>query len=332
MALDLTGLQQYVQDPQRLIGVLLNRETVLRYFDAHEGFFPGQAVLRFYTGGGDLGACCTVPTGTGAFSEKLFNIVCIESGNDFCLEDLARYIRDAGMRFTAGLESAGSVEEIIMNQELAKIAKNIDILVFQGDTDETNTNLNRIDGLIKQANEATDSVKLNITSGSVYSTIAQIIAAIPYDAYDLGEVDIFVGREVAARLQSALIALNLYNFTVGQRNPYDVIEFPGFSNVRIIPTRGLDGTNTIIATPSRNIHWLTNLEDDYMRMSWNYTEYHQLYYWRVKFLLGVGFGLTEYVVIATITADVLNAPVGIPVDVVAPRNAAGTAINTAVEA
>lgn len=326
--LDLSGLQQYTQDMDILIGKLLNRDTVLREFEPHTGYFPGPAVLRLYDAGGDLGECCEVPEGSGAFTQKLANVECILSGNEFCLEDLARYIHDAGMRFTAGRESAGSVEEVIMNQELAMVAKRIDTLVFQGDTTSSDPNLNKIDGLIKQATNSADTVKLTIDSGNIYTAIQQIITALPYDAYDLGDIDIYVGREVAGAFNAALIGLNFYNYNPGVRGIYDPISIPGQAGIRIVPTRGLDGTNTIIATPRRNIHWLTNLQNDYMEMFWAYTEYHQRYYWRIKFLLGVLFGVDEYVVIATLDPDVITAQPSLNVSVVSPLGANGGVLTT----
>lgn len=323
MALDITGLQQYVQDSNILLGKLINRDSVLRLFEAHDGHFPGQSVLRIYTAGGDLDDCCTVPTGSGSFEQVLINVACILSGNEFCLEDLAKYIRDAGMRFTAGRESAGSVEEVIMNQELAKVARNIDKLVFQGDTTSADTNLNKLDGLIKLAENSADTVKVTITEGNAYTAIQQILLSIPVDAYDLGDIAILVGLDVAQALQGAFVAKNFYNYQFNERGLYDYLMFPGYGNVRIIPTSGLNGTGRVIATPLNNIHWLTNLQDDYQTASWNYTEYHQLYYWRIKFLLGVGFGIYEYVVIADVDQDVISAQPSFPVSIVSPLGPGG---------
>lgn len=315
MALDISGLQAYVQDPSILIGQLVNRDTILRLFESHEGFQPGEAVLRLYNAGGDLRDCCEIPDGTGAFAQTLIDVSCILSGNEFCLEDLARVIRDSKMRFTSGKESAGSVEQLIMDQELAEIARKMDILVFQGDITSQDENKNKFDGLIKQAAEI--SAPVAISTGNVYQALQRIISSINVDAYDMGNVAVLVGIEVAQALQSALIALNMYNFNPGDRKFNDFISFPGFAGISIVPTRGLNHTNTVIVTPFTNIHWLTNLEDDHMEMTWDYDKYRQRYYWRVKFILGVGFGIYDFVQSYTLSNSVITAPVGIPVQSIA---------------
>lgn len=331
MALDISGLTSYTQDKGELVGKSVQRDTVLRLFVPHIGYLPGAATFRIYQGGGDLKDCCVVPTGSGEFIERLANIACIESGNEFCLEDLAKYIRDSGFRVTAGSESAGSVEQVIMNQELAKVSANIDKLVFQGDTASSDTNLNKFDGLIKQATAATDSVKLAIATGNVFGAIQQVIGSLPYEAMEYGEIGIMVGYDVASRLRAILVAMNLYH-TNPTGQILDSFDFPGQAGMRIIPTRGLNGTGQIIATPLSNVHWLTNKEDDYLQLYWGYSEYHQVYYWRIKFLLGVTFGMTDQVVIATLDPAVIAAAAGVPVSIVSPLNATGDAVQTEAKA
>lgn len=318
MAIDLTNLQSYVQDPNVLLGRLLNKETILKSFEPHDGYHPGQSVLRLYNAGGDLDDTCKVPEGTGSFDEQIFDIVAIQSGNEFCLEDLSRYIRDAGMRYTAGKTSAGSVEEVIMYQEIAKIGRNIDNLVFQGDKTSANGNLNKLDGLLKLADEElAGDRQITISSGNVYDAIQALVAEVPYEAFDWGDIVVMAGRDVVKALQAALVAMNLTHYNPGDKQVDEDIWMPGMGRVWVKPARGLDGTGRMIATPLENCHWLTNLEDDYQEALWDYDNYNQKFYWRVKFLLGVGFARYDILATANITDDVLKAKVGMPVQEVA---------------
>lgn len=331
MAIDISGLTLLAQRSPEIIGKLLNRETVLRMFQPHEGYNPGPALLRLYEGGGDLGPCCEIPEGSGEFTEVLTQVACILSGNEFCEQDLARYLNDLSFRFTAGAENIDStLEELITDQELAKIALNIDRLVFQGDTTSPNNNLNRIDGLIKLARENADPANV-ITipaTADIYSAIQQIIMAIPVEAYDQGDIAILVGRDVAKAIQAALVGNDMFNYNPGSRGVYDPIAWPGVAGVSIIPTRGLDGTNTIIATPLNNIHWLTNLTDDYMALDWDYSKYHQRYYFRTKFLLGLAFAMYDNVVLATFPAAVLTNGSSTAVSIVSPLGTNGGVLTT----
>lgn len=307
MAIDVSNLTLVPQRQAEIIGKIIRRETILPRFMAHNGYNPGPALLRIYEGGGDFSDCCEVPESGGEFLEVPTTIACIQSGNEFCEADLARSLNDFEFMFTAGNEQIdGRLEDLFTEQELAKIAINIDRLVFQGDTASSDNNLNKIDGLIKLATNSPLTTKVNITTGNVYQAIAQIIADVPVEAYDMGDIAIIVGRDVAKNLQAYLVAHNLYHYNPGDRGPYDPLVIPGIAGVTIIPNRGLDGTNRVIATPLQNIHWLTNLEGDHMTLNWGYTEYHDRFYWRLRFILGINFGIYENVVIATVSADVIN--------------------------
>lgn len=337
MALDFSKLTLVPQRQTEIIGKVIRRETILPRFMPHSGYNPGPALLRLYEGGGDFSDCCDVPDSGGEFTEVPTNVACIQSGNEFCEADLARVLNDFNFRFTAGNESVdGRLEDLFTEQELAKVAYNIDKLVFQGDTSLTgdgNRNLNKIDGLIKLAKNSSATVKVDITSGNVYQAISQIIASVPIGAYDLGEIAVFVGRDVAKNLQASLVASNLYHYNPGDRGPYDPLTIPGIPGVSIVPNIGLDGTNASISTPFRNVHWLTNFTNDYMTLKWKYDDYHERFYWRLRFLLGVNYGFYDYVVIATISDDVINnITPAIPVSIVSPLGAQGGVLTEAATA
>lgn len=313
--IDISGLTLLAQRSPEIIGKLLNRDTVLRLFAAHEGYNPGPAILRLYEGGGDLSECCTIPETAGEFSEVNTTVACIMSGNSFCELDLAKYLNDLKFRFTAGSENIGErLANLIMDQELAKVALNLDRLTWYGDTTSADPNLNKIDGLIKLAtNNLPANQQITISDGSLYEAFQNIIANIPLSAWDHSStVDIFTSLTVGSALKTVLINLNLYHYNPGTYgDPYETFSFPGYGNVNIIPTRGLNKLNPndperIIVTPRSNIHWLTNLADDYMTLDWDYTKYHQLYYWRIKFLLGLTFGIYDDVLLVTLNPSVLT--------------------------
>lgn len=325
MAIDISGLQEYVKLYPELLGRLTMRDSILSLFNVHEGEDPGRTLIRIYEPGTTLGECCADSESNASIDEKEINSVCIAERQTFCETDLAAILRDGTIRYTAGRENAGSMEEIITNQQLASLQKTLDILVFQGDTDSTNPNLNKIDGLIKQAQEAADSTKLDITTGNLYQALQQIILSTNIDAFDYGRgLAVFVPQEVYNALSVALIGMNLYHYTPQNADLEDnfrPVRLPGFPNVDIIGARGLNGTNTIIATPLDNIHWLTSLKEDHMTMSWIYNDYHERYKYYVKFILGLTFGIDEYVTIATIDPAVIAAPFGMPISIVSPINA-----------
>lgn len=326
MALDLTGLKEYVKLYPELLGRLTYKQTILGRFAQHAGQDPGKTIVRIFKPNTELSNCCTTPDGTSSVDELEIEAICLQDRQEFCETELAAILRDGTVRYTAGQESAGSAEAVITDQQLASLQIAIDKLIFQGDKGSADSQLNKLDGLIKQATNSTESIKLNISSGNVYSALQQIILSIPPSAFDMGAVEIYVPREVANALQVALISMNLYHFNPGTENldeTYRRIAFPGFANVYIVPARGLDGTNTIIATPPNNVHWLYSRSEDHMTMAWDYNSYHEKYFWYVKFILGIGFGLLDQVVIATLDPSVITAPAGLPISIVSPIGAGG---------
>lgn len=291
---DIKALQQYVQRYPEILGKLFNGETVLSHFVPHTGANPGKYALRLYNAGGELDECCKVPEGDSSFEEVETIVECFTSGNEFCGPDLAKVLTDLQFRFTAGNESAPAVEEIITDQELKAIAKNIDRLVFQGDTESEDKNLNRFDGLLKQAGDK--EVDLSAIE-SAYDKVYELIANVEDEAEDMDQIAIYVPYSFSRKLKGELIAKNLFHYDPGMGTEKDQFNMPGYDNFVIIPTRGLNGVDKIFASPKNNLHWVTNLENDHMNMLWDFDNYKQIYFWRVNFILGVTIGIKDYVMV-----------------------------------
>lgn len=324
MAIDISAIKDYVQDYPTVIGKMIKRETVLPLFVPHTGAIPGIYRFRLFETTANFQSCCTIPTGNSKLETRDTEVVCIEDGDEYCETDLAQVIRDARIRFTAGNENAGAVEELIVDQQLAVTAEALDMLIFQGDKTNADNNLNRIDGLIKQAIDK-GAKQVDITSGDIFAAFQRIILSITKRTWSRGVIGIFVGDEVFAALTAALINKDLYHFNPGtfDLGTTSYITFPGYSNIRIYGTRGLNDTGYAIVTPLNNIHWITNLENDYMSLSWNYTEYHQKFYWRLKFILGILFGLIEDVLLVEISDDVITTMPTTSVTIVNPLGTGG---------
>lgn len=294
---DIKALQQYVQRYPEILGKLFNGETVLSHFVPHTGANPGKYALRIYNPGGELDECCTVPNSASSFEEVETIVECFLSGSEFCDVDLAKVLSDLQFRFTAGNESAQSVEQLITDQELKAIAKNIDMLVFQGDTASEDKTLNRFNGLLKQAGDM--EVDLSAKE-SAYDQVYELIANVNDEAEDMDRIAIYVPYSFSRKLKGELIAKNLFHYDPGMGTERDQFNMPGYDNFVIIPTRGLNGVDKIFASPMNNLHWVTNLENDHMNMLWDYDNYNQKYFWRVKFILGVTIGIKDYVMVGNL--------------------------------
>lgn len=308
MALDITALQEWVSLHPELLTKSVRKNTIVQRFSdirTFTGFNPGKHKYRIFDPVANLNDCCTVPNGTSVVTEREVELICLLDGQEYCEEVLSELIYNADFRFTAGMESAGSVEEVITQAQIDAFLIAIDKLIFQGDTANADPNLNKVDGLLKIAR--TDGVVQTATTGSFYQAVRNAIAALPAEARLGGKrIGVFVGEEWGDVLQANYINMNLYHYNPGVYEPYAELPLFGLGNVVIIPTPGLTGTNQMLVTPMENIVFWTNRLDDMETLSWRYTEYHQLYYWRIKTIFGIDLKFPEWAVVVTLDPALLT--------------------------
>lgn len=327
MALDISSLQEYVKLYPDLLIKTVYQDTMLNMFpvEIYDRQTPGPYKARIFEPAAHLAECCTIPDGESSVIEVDMEAVCLLDGSEYCETDLAQILRNEDFVFTAGNESAGSIEEQITLGQISAFTEVLDILTFQGDKTASSENLNKIDGLIKQAVDSPDTIRLTATGSNAVQILQQAALSIPVNAYKMGQIAIFVPEDFGNAFQVGLLNLNNQWLNPGQVNlhPYNGFPLPGFGNITVIPTRGLNGTNNILITPIKNILWLTNRTNDHNTLDWDYDKYHQKYYWRIKTIFGVKLLIPEWAVLVTYDAAALNNLGGIPVDIVSPRGANG---------
>lgn len=289
---------------------------------------PGKFTMRILEPLAHLGPCCSVPQGDSNMVQKDSECVCILDGQEYCETDLSQVLRDSAIRFTAGAENAGSIEQVIIDGQIAAFVEALDILSFQGDKTLADNNLNRIDGLLKIA-KLGGAIDLGlINTGTAYSLVNAITRNIPITARKMGPITIFVSEEFAETYFEICMKMNLYHYNPGSFKYGDNRPVIGKDNFTILPTRALNGTNKILATPERNIVWFYSQKEDHNTLSWKYTEYHQKYYWRIKTIFGVDLVIPEWAVIAEYDPSVLLNGVTVDVNVISPLGANGGILTT----
>lgn len=324
MALNISSLQEYIQLHPELLVTYMYEDLTLRRARVYDvsGITAGKFSARIYEPVAHLGPCCRIPNGTSNVIERLSEAVCILDGQDYCETDLSQVLRDAAQVFTAGGERAGSIEQVIIDGQVAAFVEALDVLTFQGDKSLTDDNLNRVDGLIKIA-ENDGAVQVNLTSGTAFQGLNEAIRALPRNARKMGGIVVFCPEEFAETYYEVAMALNLYHYSPGMFRYGDERPVIGKDGIRIIPTRGMNGTNKLLVTPARNVIWFSSKEDDHNTLSWKYTEYHQLYYWRIKTIFGVQLAIPEWSVIAEYDPAILDNGISTNVNIISPLSASG---------
>lgn len=325
MAIDISSLEQLpILDPN-LVTRKIYEDTILNRINIEvvTGATPGPYRFRIFDPVAHLSKCCQPYNGNSNVTEKDLEVICFKDGQTYCETDLAQIIRNTDFRFTAGKETAGSLEMAITEGQMAAFLEAVDKLTFQGNTTSSDPNLNLYDGWLKQARDNGGTV-ITADTGNLYDAIINGFLALPEDALKMGQIAIFVPERYGLMFRLALTSLRLF-----VDNPKNDLNVPGLGNdVVIIPTRGLTGVDSMLVTPLRNLRYLTNQKADLNTFEWKYIvdKDGDYYIWRVKAIYGVALIFEDWSVVVDVDPSVLTNPIAIPVSIASPLNADGSAI------
>lgn len=324
MALNISSLQEYIQINPELLVTCMYEDLTLRRARVYDvsGVTPGKFTARIFDPVAKLGPCCRIPDGVSDVIERLSEAVCILDGQDYCEADLSQVLRDTAQKFTAGGEDLGGIAKILIDGQVSSFVEALDVLTFQGDRLSLDDNLNRIDGLIKIA-ETDGSIQVSLTSGTAFQALNAAIRALPRVSRKMGGVVVFCPEEFAESYFEVAMALNLFHFSPGAFKYGEDRPVIGKDGVTMVPTRGMNGTNKLLITPANNVVWFSSKEDDHNTLSWKYTEYHQLYYWRIKTIFGVNLAIPEWAVIAEYDPSILENGITTNVNIISPMGVNG---------
>jgi hypothetical protein len=252
-------------------------------------------------------ACGWSPSGTTTLSQATVTVGKIKIEETICPKDFEAYFSQEALKAGSTYEDFGwaDFQTKFTEQKNKMIAKQLEVGIWQGDTDSTNPNLSSFDGLIKLI-DAGSPVDANvsgyvsggpiatITAANVVSVLNAIYKAIPVEIIDADDLKVMVGNDVYRLAVLAYQALNLYNYKVdGDANQTFII--PG-TNVELVAVNGLNGTGDIYATTVSNLAMAFDLEaEEENYMIWYSKDNNEVRY-RVAFKLGVGVAYTQFVV------------------------------------
>ena len=249
-------------------------------------------------------ACGWNASGTTTISQATIAVGKIKVEEAICTKDFEAYFTQEALKAGSTYEDFGWAEfsTKFTEQKNKMIAKQLEIGLWQGDTDSTSENLKRFDGLIKII-DAGSPVNANvsgyvsggpiatITGANVVSVLNAVYKAIPVEIVDQDDLKVFVGNDVYRLAVLAYQALNLYNYKVdGDATQTFII--PG-TNVELVAVNGLNGTGDIYATTLSNIAMAFDLEAEEENYKiWYSQDFNEVRY-RVAFKLGVGVAYTS---------------------------------------
>ena len=208
-------------------------------------------------------------SGNTTFTQRNITVGKIKVEETLCPKTLeAKWMQT---QIAAGSPEDVPFEEQIGNEKAERIAKLLEVAMWQGDTatSNTNPNTNRFDGFNKVIDDAAASVDGNTTSATAITTsnieglIDDMYNALPADVADADDLVIFVGIDTFKKYTTALRDSNLFHYAADSAGMEMMIPA---TNIKLIAVGGLNGTNRMFAGRLSNFFVgtdLANEEEDY---------------------------------------------------------------------
>lgn len=218
----------------------------------------------------DDSGCGFNASGTTSFTQRTLTVGKIKVQEALCPKDLeAKYLQEA---LKAGTNQTDiPFEAAYMDRKSGKVAEQLEVALWQGDTTSGNINLNKFDGFQKIIANAAGVVDANttpyvsatvtsITVSNVLSVLKGIKNAIPARVMGKEDLVIFCGWDIFNLVVDAHVNANLFNY--GSQNIGDgEFVIPG-TKYKVIAVHGLDGTSDLYAIRLSNMYFGTDLVSD----------------------------------------------------------------------
>jgi hypothetical protein len=222
------------------------------------------------------GTCGFAAQGNTSASQRTLTVGKIKINEALCPKTLEAYFTQLQLPVGSRYQSA-PFEEVYSNEKAGKIAQQLEIAVWQGDTTLTDLNLKRFDGMLKIIDASGQAVTADDTNNTEAITLSNVLAKfdliyekIPTQLLNRKDLVIFCGLDVFRLYTIALKNQNLFHYdSVATQADMEVI-MPGTS-IRVIGVNGLNaasdntnntGLNRVIALRTSNMYYGTDLMNE----------------------------------------------------------------------
>ena len=210
--------------------------------------------------------CGYTASGNTTFTQRVITVGAIKVEETLCPKTLeAKWMQT---QIAPGSPEAVPFEEQIGNEKASRIAKLLEVAMWQGDTatSNTNPNTNRFDGFNKIIDAASASTVAGNTSSATAITVANveglvddIYNVIPADIADAEDLVLFVGIDTFKKYTTALRASNLFHYAADSEGMEIMIPA---TNIKMIGVGGLSGTNRMFLSRLSNMFVGTDLANE----------------------------------------------------------------------
>lgn len=209
----------------------------------------------------DGAECAFTPEGTAELTNRDIETAIIKVDMEFCPRKLRGKYTEYLIRINAVEEGKKlPFEEYVLDLIIDSINDQIEVMMWQGDTAKTSDTTRKwIDGYLKLAENEEGVIDVAIAANqSAYDAILAVYMALPEGILELTP-EIYVSPAMFRKFVQEMVAKNWYQISVGA--PQDEFILPG-TDVKVVKTKGLAGTNFVLGTFPKNLFYATDMEGD----------------------------------------------------------------------
>ena len=243
MAFDVSGLSAYTdQTSKDLITKIHFGNETAGMAQPHPGVKSSQALQLLTTSPipQDGSSCGYTSSGSTTFTQRTITTNAVKWQQDLCPRTLeskwTQLLLKAGQKY-----SEADIPKMIVDEYLAVVGEQLEVLDWQGDTGAGSAYINKYDGLIKIIGAASGVVAATAStynSTNARAIIKNIITNIPASLKGNPNFEIVMGYDAAEIYRQALMDANLYHIASGDGAKQMYAEG---SIYKIRPLHGLDG-------------------------------------------------------------------------------------------
>jgi len=248
------------------------------------------------------GTCGFNASGTTSFTQRTVTVGKIAVMEAICPADLeSKYLQKALP--TGSMYDSIPFEQEFSEKKAKRIASQIEIGLWNGNTGSANGNLNKFNGLIKLIADASASVAANdsayisggpvasITAANVIEVFDAVYKAIPATVVAEDDMTIFCGQDLFRTYTIALKNANQFHYSIDVKADSEFV-LPG-TLIKVVAVQGLNGSNKVYAMRLSNMFLGTDLLNEEEKFELFYAKEADIVRFVAKFKIGVNVAFPD---------------------------------------
>lgn len=235
--------------------------------------------------------------GSTVLTDRVIETARVKYNDQWCWKDLLGKFAEYQLNINANEEGL-PFEAEIMDQVVKGINKQVETLIWQGDTNDGDL-INGFVTIAKGADSASTITKTSASGATAYERILDTYMAIPEEWVD--EAVIFVSPAIFRQYAQDLVTKNYFHYD-GENGELTELFIPG-SDVKVRKTYGLTGVNEIYASVPDNMVYGCDMVDAKEEAKVWYNDEDELVKAKVLFNMGVSTLYPDAVVLNSVSAE-----------------------------